>query len=141
MTSTIDPKPNDKALFCAACGSADVTTSALAGGDASCGVCGWRGKVEDLAAFRFSHNLGSAEQVFHAFFIDVRTLLSRQFAQEAGKMLIKWGFMDAPDDKNLLEVQKTLMRYIAGIAKAVVESIADTRAKLEKEKHRDAPSA
>lgn len=141
MSSAIDPKPNDKALFCAACGSADVTTSALAGGDACCNVCGWKGKVEDLAAFRFSHNLGSPEQVFHAFFIDVRNLLSRQFAQDLGQLLIKWGFLEVPDEQNLAEVRKNLARYCAGVAKAVVESISKTRADMEKEKYQDAPSA
>jgi hypothetical protein len=134
-------RPDAKALFCSACGSADVTASALAGGDASCNVCSWKGKVEDLAAFHFTHGMGDPEMVFRQFFLEIRKLLSMAFAKEVGLMLIKWGFLEEPTPKNLANVQKTLARYIAGIAKAIAESIARTRSDIEKEARGEQPSA
>lgn len=126
---------NDKAYFCTACGAADVTASALAGGDASCNVCGWKGHVEDLSVFHFSQDLGSPEEVFRRFFMDVRQLFAKQLAQDLGQLLLKWGFMDTPTPKNMKAVQHQLARYLAGAAKAVAVSIVATRAELEKEKH------
>lgn len=134
-------KPNDKAAFCAACGSADVNTSSLAGGEASCNVCGWKGRVEDLAIFHFTHDMGDPEAVFRQFFLEIRKLLSMQFAKDVGLMLIKWGFIEEPTPKNLASVQKMLARYVAGIAKAIAESIAKTRSDIEKETHGEQPTA
>jgi hypothetical protein len=141
MNSANDNNPDDKARFCATCGSAYLTASELAGGEASCTVCGWKGRVEDLATFRFSHGMGSQEEVFRLFFLDIRKLLSKQFAQDAGVMLIKWGFIDAPDKKNVAAVQQKFARYIAVIAKSIAEGVVRTRADIEKETHRDQPSA
>ena len=89
-------QPTDKGWFCAACGSADVTASALAGGAAKCNVCTWVGKVEELATFFFTHDMGTPQEVFKAFFMDMRKVMAKQFATVMGQMLIKWGFMDAP---------------------------------------------
>jgi hypothetical protein len=125
----------DVARFCPACGSADVVTSTLAGGDAACNVCSWKGQVEDLHAFRFSHDLGTPEEVFRLFFLDIRKLLSRQFATEIGRLLIKWGFMDAPTAKNAALVQAHLARYVGSIGRAIAESVVQTRAEIEKERH------
>jgi hypothetical protein len=135
-----DTKPNAKALFCAGCGSADVTTPTLAGGVASCNVCGWKGAVEELAVFHFTHDLGSPEQVFQQFFLELRKLLSREFAQGIGQLLIKWGFLEQPTPKNLSTVQQHLGRYVGGIAKAIAESVVKTRAAIEKEKHESPPA-
>ena len=132
--------PNAKALFCAACGSADVNASALTGGEASCNVCSWKGTTEELAAFHFKHELGSDEQVFRQFFLDLRKILSARFAQDLGQMLIKWGFLDAPDAKNMPVVQRHLARYVGAVAKAIAETVVKTRAEIEKETHR-APDA
>ena len=132
----------DKALFCADCGCADVTTSALGGGEAGCNVCGWKGRVEDLAVFHFEHGSGSTpDEVFQRFFLDLRKLLSLQFAQDVGRLLIQWGFLEAPDGKNKAVVAKQLARYIGGIAKAIFESVAKTRADIEKEQHAATPRA
>jgi hypothetical protein len=118
----------DKGLFCPACGGADVKASALAGGDASCNICNWTGKVEELATFHFSHDMGNQEQVFAHFFNDMRNLFSTAVAQGIGAVLLKWGFIDQPIDK------KVFARYIGGIAQATVKSVLETRQALEKER-------
>jgi hypothetical protein len=128
-------RPNDKSRFCAACGGADVLASELAGGDASCNICGWKGTVEELATFHFNHNMGSPEEVFHRFFMDIRKLLGAM-AAPIGVVLIKWGFIEQPTAENATVIQKELARYVAGIGKAIAESITKTRADIEKERHR-----
>jgi hypothetical protein len=134
MTPT-NAQTTDVAWFCAQCGAADVSVSALAGGAAKCNVCSWQGKKEELAALPFAHDLGSPDAVFQQFFSDIRRLLSQQFAQDVGRMLIKWGFLEAPTPKNAKKTQQILARYIATIAKALAASIVTTRAELEKEQH------
>lgn len=134
-------KPNAQALFCASCGSASVTTSSLAGGEASCNVCGWKGRTEELAAFHFTHDLGGDGEVLRRFFMDLRTLLSLEFARGMAALLVKWGFMEQPTAATMKQVQQHLARYIAGTAKAIAESVVKTRADIEKEQHRDRPSA
>lgn len=131
--------PTDKAWFCPACGSSDITASSLAGGDASCNTCTWKGAVTDLPTFHFTHDMGTPEEVFTAFFRDVRKLLGSSFATQIGHMLIKWGFLDAPDPKNHQQVVKTLSRYVGAITKAAVYAIVAERQAMEKEKLRERP--
>src|SRR5581483_8723434 len=74
----MNTQTNDKARFCPACGGADVKASPLAGGDASCNICNWKGKVEELATFHFSHDMGGQEETFKHFFNDMRAFLSME---------------------------------------------------------------
>lgn len=134
-------QPTDKGWFCAACGSADVTASALAGGAAKCNVCTWVGKVEELATFFFTHDMGTPQEVFKAFFMDMRKVMAKQFATVMGQMLIKWGFMDAPDSKNMKQVQRILARYMGAISQAVCKAIVAERQAIEREKRGEQPSA
>jgi len=128
---------NDRAVFCPACGAADVQSSSLAGGAAKCNVCNWAGTVEELAVFRFSHDMGTTEEVFRAFFIEVRKLLGAQFATSIGLLLIKWGFLEQLTPKNTKDFTKKLARYVAAASMAVTHSIIETRAAIEKERLRD----
>jgi hypothetical protein len=134
-------KPNhtsaDRAWFCPACGSSDVTASALAGGHANCNTCTWTGSVEELPTFLFTHDMGTPEEVFRSFFIDTRKLLGQHFATQIGHMLIKWGFLEAPDGKNTARVVKLLSRYVGAITKAVVVAIVTERQAMEKEGFRE----
>lgn len=134
-------QPMDKGWFCPSCGAADVTGSALAGGDAKCNICTWTGKVEEFATFRFTHDMGSPEEVFRNFFLDVRKVMSRDFAIVIGQLLIKWGLMEQPDAKNHTQVTKVMNRYLGVIAKAIVAAIIKERQMIEKEKHGEQPSA
>lgn len=129
--------PNDRAWFCPACGCADVTASSLAGGNAKCNVCTWAGTVEELPTFLFTHDMGTPEEVFRAFFVDTRKLLGQHFATQFGHMLIKWGFLEAPNGKNHAVVVKTLSRYVGVITKAVVTAVVTERQAMEKEKFRE----
>jgi hypothetical protein len=137
-------QPTDKGWFCPTCGAADVTASGLAGGAAKCNVCTWTGRVEELATFRFTHDMGSPEEVFSAFFKDMRNVLTQQFAVAVGQLLIKWGFMDAPDKKNNAQVVRTLARYMGAVSQAVCKAIIAERQAIEREKHgepTDTPTA
>jgi hypothetical protein len=134
-------QPTDRGFFCPACGAADITASGLAGGAANCNICTWAGRVEDLATFHFTHGMGSPDEVFRAFFLDMRKIIGKQFAVVIGQMLIKWGFMDAPDTKNHALVTKTLTRYMGAIAIAVCKAVVAERQAIEKEKHGADPVA
>jgi hypothetical protein len=127
----------DRGYFCPSCGGADVTASGLAGGEAKCNICTWSGTVEELATFHFMHETGSPEEIARAFFSDMRKVLARDFAQQIGLWLIRWGFMDAPDSKNMKDVQRVLSRYLGIAAQAMVKAIITERQKIEREKHGD----
>lgn len=129
-------QPNARGWFCPSCGGADVTASALAGGEANCNICNWKGKVEELATFHFSHDGGTPEEVLQRFLMDVRKFMSeQQFATALGSLLIKWGFLLAPDAKTKAIVTQHLARYVGEAAKAIVQSVLNTRRDLEKETH------
>ena len=123
---------NAVAYFCEGCGSADVTASGLSGGEASCGVCGWRGRVEELATLPFSHDMTSQGEVFHRFFLDIRNLLSKN--PEVGALLIKWGFVEFPEPKNMELVKKKLARYLGSMCMSMTKSVIEIRQQLEKER-------
>jgi hypothetical protein len=131
---------NDRAVFCPACGAADIQASSLAGGAASCNVCGWKGCVEDLVVFRFSHDMGTTEEVYRAFFLDVRKLFGQQIATNVGLLLLKWGFLPELTPRNMKEFTKLLTRYVAAAAMAMTQSFFKTRADIEKEHHREQPA-
>jgi hypothetical protein len=115
-----------KAVFCPQCGAASVEKTLT--GEASCRVCDWRGRDYELAAMPFSNGFGGDEELSRAFFVDVRKLLGQTFGLEMGRLLLRWGFLPAPD-------VRLLSRYLAAAARAVVLSIFDEREKLEKELH------
>lgn len=143
MSANQNSNPNhqatDKAWFCPACASADITASTLAGGDAQCNTCTWKGAVEELPTFHFTHDMGTPEEVFRSFFLDVRKLLGQNFATQIGHTLIKWGFLEPPDPKNHQAIVRTLSRYVGVITKAVVVAIIEERKAMEKEKFREQP--
>ena len=139
--SNPNSRPTDKGWFCPTCGAADVTASALSGGGAKCNVCTWAGKVEELATFHFTHDMGTPEEVFRAFFMDMRKVMAQHFSVVMGQMLIKWGFMDAPDKKNHEQVQRTMARYMGAISQAVCKAVVTERQAIEREKHGDPPAA
>lgn len=127
--------PNAKAWFCPTCGGADVTASSLAGGDATCNICGWKGPVEGLAVFHFNQDMGSQEQILRNIFMDLRKMMGVAFAQQLGTVLMKWGFMDVPDGSNQAATVKLLSRYTAAAARGILKGVIEERGTIEKEKH------
>lgn len=128
MATANDNAFTDKAYFCQACGSALVDASSFVGGEASCGVCDWKGKVEELATVPFSQQSGSPEEVLRQLFVDIRGLFAKNISPDLIRLLLKWGFLTNPIDT------KEVARYFGGIAQAVAKGIIETRAQLEKEK-------
>jgi hypothetical protein len=117
----------DKLYFCPACGSASVHASPLTGGNAACNICSWTGTTQELAALPFQHALGGPDDVYRAFFLDVRALLSKDFAIAIAHLLKKWGFLEELDPR-------VLARYIAAIAKGLATAVAEERQTIEKER-------
>lgn len=122
-----DTELKEKAFFCPTCGSASVNAPMLAGAEASCNTCTWRGPTHELALLRFDHGMGSPEQVAHNFMIEVRNLLTKNFAMEMGRMLMKWGFMPANETK-------LFARYMGAIARGISTAIVQERQAIDKER-------
>lgn len=128
MGTANDNACTNKAYFCQACSSALVNASSFIGGEASCGVCGWRGKVEELAVVPFSQENGSPEEVVRQLMVEVRGLFAKNITPDIIRMLMKWGFLSNPIDK------QEVARYFGGIAGSIARGIIETRTQLEKEK-------
>ena len=128
MSTANDNAFTDKAYFCPGCSSSLVNSGALAESTASCGVCNWTGKVEDLVVAPFSQSMGSPEEIFRQLTLDIRQLLAKNTATELVKLLAKWGFIGQMIDK------QEVARYFGGIAKGIARGVLETRQEIEKEK-------
>lgn len=115
------------AYFCPECGNSALEVSALVGGSAKCLSCDWSGKTSDLLVHKFSHEMGSADQMIELYARDVAGVLIRESAVGLGRVLSKWGFLDA----NHKEAKARLLLYLRDAGKAIAVSFVDTRRKLE----------
>ena len=120
---------NATARFCPACGSALVDASSLSGGEASCGTCTWKGKLEELVAVPFGQDVGSADDMVRLLFLDIRKFLSKDFTPPFLQLLVKWGFLlhrpiQAPE----------VARYMGAVSKAIALALIEERGKIEKER-------
>ena len=121
----------DLAYFCPECGAASVEFSELAGGAASCKVCGWKGPREKLIGHVFQHDQGSGMEAFQNMLNDMRKVYA-QAAPQIGAFLLKWGFADETAGK--LNVRQ-LSRYVAAMAREALKALILERQKMEQEKH------
>lgn len=128
MSTANDNAFTDKAYFCPGCGSSFVNAGALAGTTASCEVCSWTGKLEELATVPFSQEMGSQEEIFRQLTLDIRQLLAKSVATEFVRLLLKWGFISNRIDKH------EVARYLGGVAKGITQGILETRQQIEREK-------
>lgn len=120
---------------CAECGSASVDYSHLVGGDASCRVCSWSGRREDLVVIPVrQEGLSDDNQVFMTMYQDFRKIF-RDSALPFTRFLVKWGFVDAVKRGEKLNIQKPehVVRYINAIFQASMKSLLETRETLDKE--------
>lgn len=124
------PAIDSEVRFCPKCGSCLVEYSALAGGDAACGACSWKGGVADLLVTPFKHDLGSNEEVLRAFSVEFRNTLAKNAGVQLGRLLINWGLLTSSD----ADVQtKQLSRLLAAMAKGAVQALIEERAALVRE--------
>ncbi len=120
--------PKDKSYFCPSCNSPLVNLSALAGGEASCQACTWKGANTELLGYEFSSGFGNAEEILGAFSRDIRLLMAQnEFGLKVGQLIIKWGLVQNID-------VPTLSRYVGNVARAIAVSVLETRRDIEKEK-------
>lgn len=122
-----------KIRFCPQCGSAKVTFSELIGGVAKCGVrtCLWEGTTDELLAVPISHEFLSEESMMIQLMNDLRLMFSGELGVPYLKLLLKWGFIkaNANDLANTLD-RKIFARYLAAIARGVLTTILEERAKI-----------
>lgn len=110
----------DSAFFCPSCGSSSVKVSALAGGDASCDACEWKGSREEMVNLPFEHNFASKEEMISRFVNQLASSIAKSSALDVGRILLQWGFLD---EKRLQEELKIYIRVMAVAAtKAVIEA-------------------
>ena len=117
--------------FCPECGSASVTLSALAGGVAACKACEWSGLNTQLAAMPVRHELGDEGQITRALVGDLRSFLAKEAGLAFARFLQKWGFIDMSKTD---VVNRLLARYLAAMARGILNSILEERQKIEKER-------
>lgn len=117
----------DKSFFCPTCQSPLVTASVLAGGDASCEACKWKGPNTELLGYKFESGFDSPEAILRAFAQDVKMLMAKNGTGiEIGRLIIKWGLvskMDVP----------TLSRYVGAVARGIASAVLEERRAIEKE--------
>ncbi len=126
---------NDELYVCPDCGSSMVEFSPLAGGLAKCGVCKWEGAREALLAVPFQNNMGAPAEVIVAIRNDLRKIIG-QMATPLLTFLIKWGFVEAVQQKGKVKVTNPAMviRYMNAISAGLFSAILAERSKIEKER-------
>jgi len=118
--------------FCPNCGGAAVDTPLLAGGQASCRSCGWKGAATELVAAPMPEDVQLKPEAFiREFTSDFKIMFAKECAAPVMRLLVKWGFMPAMAER---EHMKTLLaRYLRAVAIASVQALFDERAKIENE--------
>jgi hypothetical protein len=118
----------DKSYFCPKCQSPHVNLSVLAGGEAACQACTWKGPNTELLGYEFESGFNNAEEVIVAFAKDIKLLLAREgVGLKLGQLIIKWGFVTNID-------VPTLSRYVGAVARGIAVAVLEERRSIEKEK-------
>ena len=110
----------DYVYFCPTCGSPALDRSALAGGEAACKACPWKGKTDELHAVPFSHDFSGSDEMVARFVGEVSNLVSSTMGEGIGRLLLKWGFVTPEFIAPELPVYGRAMA--AGVAKAILET-------------------
>jgi len=118
----------EKSFFCPSCHSPMVKLSVLAGGEASCDGCGWKGDNKQLLGHEFDSGFTNPEEILKAFANDVKMLLARNgVGVELGRLILKWGFVQTVD-------AATLTRYMIAVARGIASAVMEERRTQEKER-------
>lgn len=120
-----NPNPRltqDVAYFCPQCGTPALERSALAGGEAACKACPWKGKTDELDAVPFSHDFANGEEGFARFVSDVTNTFVQHAGREIGSVLLKWGFFTSTE-----LIPQEMPVYGRAIGAAVVKAILEVR--------------
>lgn len=121
---------------CPDCGSPAVDFSILSGGNGTCSACGWVGRKEDMLVVPLLHREGDKEATIMAIRNDVRQVYGRA-AQDFGRFLVKWGFVDAVQRGGKIELNKAqFARFITAMAQASFMAVLNERRKMEEERVR-----
>ncbi len=102
----------------------------LAGGEASCDRCNWKGTREDAACSEVEHSFTTDEDLINTFVREVRGVFARTAAKDVGLLLHKWGFIGIGSKELQVEILK---RYLEAMARGVVEAVIEERKNIEKE--------
>lgn len=130
--SIITTEEQDTLYVCPDCGSPSLEYSLLAGGSATCTACGFIGPKERLLALPVE--LRGKEETFAAMRNDLRNTFARS-ATDFGRFLVKWGFLDATQGKEGININpRQLARYMTIIAKETFIAILAERRKIEEER-------
>jgi hypothetical protein len=130
--SVITTEENDTLYVCPDCGSPSLEYSLLSGGTATCTACTWSGAKDRLLAIPVE--LRGKEETFAAMRNDLRNTFGRA-ATDFGRFLVKWGFLDATQGKDGINVNpRQLARYMTVIAKETFIAVLAERRKIEEER-------
>lgn len=126
----------DGVRFCPQCSSPSVDYSVLAGGDAVCRACDWKGTSDALLIVPLKHDFVNGEEVLVRMMGDLRGLLAGEAGVPYLKFLLKWGFVEA-DQHNIAGTldRKMFSRYLAVIGQAIMTALLNERTKIDLEKH------
>ncbi len=126
MTS-IDPKV-DQVLHCPSCLSACVNFSVVVGGDASCGVCKWSGKNNELVGAPFQHDFLSSDAIVNQLISSTKVMVAKDVGHVLLDHLVKWGFITKTND--IKKMTRELGMYLAAFAEVYVKTALDVRKKI-----------
>lgn len=120
---------------CPTCGSPLVKFSSLIGGSAECGACHWHGKNDELLTVPHISMGSDKASILIAMRNDIRKVFSTN-AIHFVRFLVKWGFVDAVQRGESIEVTdpSQAVRYMNVIAAAAMVAVVEEREKIEKEK-------
>jgi hypothetical protein len=127
----------DFAYFCPACGSPSVEASSLAGGDATCDVCSWGGRREELVALPLEHHFQSQDEMLTTFIKQLANVMAKAAALPIGRVLLQWGFLS----NNPKEMTEDLKHYIRSMVVHAAGAVISTRQHLERAKANAAKKA
>ena len=95
---------------------------------AKCLACGWTGTANEMYAVAFGNPFINDDEALNTFCKDVLMAVAKECAEPLGRVLIKWGFMVLPIDK------QAFGKYLTYCSQMIAQSFLETRKQIELEK-------